>query len=540
VRLDAAGQLLWARRFGGPGEDLGFAGDLAADGSGDVFVAGYSDPGFPTTPGALADGVNGGFVMRLSGSDGSVQWSTQLPGGRIRGMAADVDGTVLVGGVASLIFPATAGSFDETYNGGAQDAFAARVSSDGTTLLWGTFLGGDGDAASDPPEVVEGAFDVRRAPDGGVVLAGTTDSTAYPVTAGVVQPTYAGGPADGFVTVVAADGASLEWSTFLGGSDNDHYWRVAVDAAGDVYVGGQSNSSDYPVTPGAFDTTQNDVPPFTVVGDAVVSRLSSDGSTLRWATYVGGPRNDHVHGLEVAPDGTVVAACSTDSSGLPVTATSFDQDRNGSEDAYLFRLSADGSTLLYGSYLGGLDRTSAHALGVQPDGRILLAGTTRSPDFPTTSDAFDQTPNGEWDGWVLRMDWSPCPGSLVESGSGCASALGVDQVLDGLGCPTSGSTIWVSIRHYAPAGSTVFLFFGVGTDVLPVKPGCSLYIGPLLPSLVVVTLPPSGSAGAALLLSGTLPAGTPAGSFGMQALLLDPAAPSGVSGTQALHVVVGP
>ena len=539
ARFDDGGVLLWSRLFGGPGNDRAYGVDLVTDGSGDVLVAGLSDPGFPTTPGAYATNVDGGFVMRLSGSDGATQWSTQLPGGRIRSVQADLDGTALVAGVASIILPATPGAFDSTFNGGVNDAFAARLSPDGSALIWATFLGGDGDAATDP-QVVEGALDSRLSPTGALVVVGTADSTGFPVTAGAIQETYGGGPADGFVSAVAADGSALVWSTFLGGSDNEHFWRVVLDDTGAVFVGGDCRSIDFPVTPGAFDTTQNDGAPFLSAGDVVLARLEADGSSLTWATYLGGPLNEHVHGLDLAPDGTVVVGCSSESNGLPATVASFDQDKNGGEDAFLFRLSADGSTVLYGSYLAGLDRTTTHALAVDPEGLVWLAGPTRSPDFPTTASAFDPTPNGQWDAWVSAMDWSACDGGFSLFGQGCPSVLGSDQVIDGMGCPTPGGTIWMSLRHLTPQGSTLFLFFGLGNATVPVKPGCSLSIGPLTSPLVVLPLPPSGPSGAALLLSTVVPPGVPAGTFGVQALFADPAVPLGVSGTPALMVTVGP
>lgn len=539
ARFDAAGQLLWSRLFGGPGDDRAFGADLAGDGSGDVLVAGYADPGFPTTPGAYATNVDGGFLMRLSGSDGSVQWSTQLPGGRIRSVQVDDDGTALVAGVASVILPASAGAFDSTFNGGLNDAFAARFSADGTALIWATFLGGDGDAATDP-QVVEGVLDARLSPAGELVVVGAADSTGFPVTAGAFQANYGGGPADGFVASLSADGTTLVWSTFLGGSDNEHFWRVVLDDSGDVFVGGDCRSVDFPVTAGAFDTTQNDAPPFQSVGDVVLARLSADGSSLHWATYLGGSLNDHVHGLDLALDGTVLVGCSSESDGLPVTAASFDQDKNGGEDAFLFRLSADGSTVLYGSHLGGLERTTAHALAVDPGGLVWVAGPTSSPDFPTSANAFDPLPHGAFDAWITVMDWSPCGGSFSIAGSGCPSILGIDQVIDGMGCPTPGGTIWLSLRHLTPVGSTLFLFFGLGNGVLPVKPGCALNIGPLTPPLIVLPLAPSGPTGSALLLSTVVPLGTPSGTFAVQAMFADPAAPLGVSGTPALMVTVGP
>ena len=541
VRVSPAGQVVWSVLLGGTGKDRAYGLALVEDGSGDIVVGGHGEADFPTTPGALATGIGGGFVTQLDGDDGSVVWATQLPGGRIRQLRRDNDGSLLVAGAASVVFPATVGAFDETFNGGVNDAFAARISGDGTQLIWGTFLGGGGDHHSfEDSEVVEGALDAVIADGGEFVLTGATDSDDFPVTAGAPQSTYADGGGDGFVTRLSQDGSALVYSTYLGGSGNDHMWRIVRDRDDSVIVGGDSRSPDYPVTAGAYDTTFNDGPPAISPGDAVLTRLSPDGSTIVWSTYIGGNNNEHVHGLAIDQDGTIIGCCSAESFNLPVTAGAFDQDANGGEDAYLFRISADGSHLLYGSYYGGLKRTTSHALQFDPDGLLLFAGPSQASDLPTTADAADPTPNGQFDMFWGRFDLSPCAGDVTVFGPGCDSAAGFPQVLDGMGCPTPGGTLWVSLRYLAPQPTTMYLFFGLGLDSIPIKPGCHLSIGPLSPALIILPLPTSEVSGSALLLSTPIPPGTPAATFGIQALLADPSAPSGVSGTPALIIDIGP
>src|SRR5262245_33130499 len=140
--------------------------------------------------------------------------------------------------------------------------------------------------------------------------------------------------------------STLDYSTFLGGSSLDSAFAVAADAAGNTYVTGTTASENFPATAGAFDGSLNGI------YDAFVAKFRPDGS-LAWATYLGGDGDERGPGLAVDAGGNVYVTGRTDSANYPATAGSFDPTFNGGVDAFVTKLSADGATLLYSTYLGG-------------------------------------------------------------------------------------------------------------------------------------------------------------------------------------------
>jgi hypothetical protein len=168
----------------------------------------------------------------------------------------------------------------------------------------------------------------------------------------------------GAVRPVAAGPEELTYGTYIGGSDVDHVYAVAVDPAGALVVAGLTWSADFPVTSGAFDTTNDGG------GDAFVARISPDGHRLEWATFFGGGGHEYVKAVEIAPGGRIVFAGDTSSPDLPTTDNALDRTVEGSTDAYLAVLTADGSTLEYASYRGGTGADFTEDVHVAPDGEV--------------------------------------------------------------------------------------------------------------------------------------------------------------------------
>src|SRR5262249_50593215 len=147
----------------------------------------------------------------------------------------------------SADFPTTSGAYDTTFNGFVKDAVVAKLDPSGSTLVWSTFLGGSGD---------DWAFALALDATGAVTVGGGTGSSDFPTTPGADDTTSNGG-GDAFVAKLDASGSTLVWSTFLGGSSSDYTEALALDASGAVVVVGATYSSDFPTTPGAYDTTSN-------------------------------------------------------------------------------------------------------------------------------------------------------------------------------------------------------------------------------------------------------------------------------------------
>ncbi len=385
----------------GSGNDEGF--DIAVDGIGAAYVTGTTNSSdFPTTLGAFdpfidnsLNGFSDVFVTKLS-PGGSLVYSTYLGGSsNDEGFSIAVDGTgaAYITGrttpyipgetTVHLFFPTTFGAFDTTFTSfdGINDIFVTKLSPDGSSLIYSTYLGGSGDE--------EG---ISIAVDGAGVayITGTTDSANFPVTLTAFDPSL-DGSSDAFVTKLSPDGSALLYSTYLGGSDDDYGYGIAVDGAGAAYVTGSTSSSNFFTTSRAFDTVLDGF------ADAFVTKLSSDGSALLYSTYLGG--SDFEEGSSIAVDGTGVAYVTggTNSLDFPTTPMDSDVTPNGGNDVFVTRLSADGGSLIYSTYLGGIENEFGSGIVVSGPGFVYVVGTTNSFDFPTTLGAHDTSYGGSFD-----------------------------------------------------------------------------------------------------------------------------------------------
>jgi hypothetical protein len=384
--------LLESTFLGGGTNDTASAVALGRDGS--VFVTGDTlSTDFPVTPGVFDTSANGGrdvFVSRLSADLRSLVASTYLGGGTTdsaHSLAVDASGNVYVcGETDSTDFPTAAGSYDEVANG-ATDAFVSKLSGDLQSLLGSTFLGG-------------GVNDVARSiavtSSGGVYVAGETLSTDFPTTTAAYDRTENGG-ADAFISRLSGDLSTLQASTYLGGGVGDVAYHVTPDSLGNLYVCGETASTDFPVSITAYGGSASGGL------DVFVTKLSGDLSTLQASTYIGGGVDDVAHFVAVDTGGSVYVTGETASTDFPVTSGAFDTVANGALDAFISRLSGDLSALQASTYLGGGQDDVAYALAVD-SGAVYVAGETASADttgaFPTTPLAFDTTQNGLADGFL--------------------------------------------------------------------------------------------------------------------------------------------
>ncbi len=388
TKVSAAGTLLWSTFLGGSDFEGGY--EIAVDAAGDAVITGetYSS-NFPTLN-AFQDKRKGGFdafVTKVSGA-GTLLWSSYLGGGDDdAGWAIAVDNAgdaFITGRTASSGFPAD-GGFDDSYNGGTYDAFVTKVSSAGV-LLWSSFLGG-----SNQDEGRRIAVDAA----GNALLTGRTLSKNFP-TPGGFDTSYGGGASfDAFVTKVSGAGALL-WSSFLGGSKDDQGRGIAVDPSGNVFITGDTASSDFP-TLGGFDTTRGGTT------DAFLTKVSAGGALL-WSSYLGGSKDDTGSSVVTDPFGNVIVAGNTLSSDFP-TLAAFDTTRGGSQDAFVTKVTGAG-TLLWSSYLGGSSDDWATDIAMDGSGNTFVAGYTASSDFPAVG-GFDTSRGGTQDAFVTKIANSP-------------------------------------------------------------------------------------------------------------------------------------
>jgi hypothetical protein len=441
VKLNPAGSdLEYIAFLSGNHDDWGH--DIAIDGSGNAYVTGGSRSGdFPTTPGAYdtlcgADGNcdpdsfdapgDDAFVAKLGPGGSNLEYATFLGGTSSEsgaGIAVDNAGRAyIVGSTQSSQFPTTPGALDTTYNG-LYDAFVARLSASGSALEYATFLGGSGnDAGEDVAIAQDHAF-----------ITGFTFSPDFPTTPEAFKSSH-DGVYGAFVAKLDGGGTSLEYATFLSDDGLEYGRAIAVDEAGSAYVTGEVNSGGFPATSDAFDTSYNDN------GDAFVAKLGPGGSTLEYATFLGDGEQDGGQAIAVDEMGNAYVAGDTESPGFPTTPGAFDITYGGGSstsrgDAFMAKLASDGSTLIYGTFLGGSGGDHGQAIAVDKAGHAYVTGHTNSADFPTTSGAFNP----------VRNDCATCDDAFVTKLNPPASPTPLysisGRVVDGRGVPLPGIVV---------------------------------------------------------------------------------------------------
>ena len=177
---------------------------------------------------------------------------------------------------------------------------------------------------------------------------------------------------------------------------------------------GYTNSADFPVTNGTYDSTYNRG------GDAFVGKLAADGQSFEFLTFFGGSGEETLLAPLRDADGNIYFVGRTDSTNMPVTADAIQPNLAGGLDGYFGILSADGSQLIYGTYLGGSGDDIVRAVELGPDGSVYLVGKTDSNDFLTTSGAFQMAYGGNSDGFIMKLTLNSVP---EPSSSGLASTL---------------------------------------------------------------------------------------------------------------------
>jgi len=382
--------LLASTYLGGSNADYAFA--LAIDSSGNVYVAGYTlSSNFPTTAGAYDTSFGGGtdaFISKFNSGLTSLLASTYLGGNGddyAYALKIDSSGNVYVAG-SSYSFPTTAGAYD-TSPGGNLDAFISKLNSGLTSLLASTYLGGSG---------ADYAFALAIDSSGNIYVTGQTDSSNFPTTAGAYDTSFGGGY-DAFISKLNSGLTSLLASTYLGGNGNDYAYALAIDSSGNVYVAGNSNSSDFPTTAGAYKTSPGGNT------DAFISKFNSGLTSLLASTYLGGSNADTAYALAIDSSGNVYVAGETASSNFPTTAGAYKTSYGGGTDAFISKLNSGLTSLLASTYLGGSSGDHAYALAINSSGNIYVAGYTISTNFPTTTGAYATSLSGGSDVFVSKF-----------------------------------------------------------------------------------------------------------------------------------------
>ena len=397
--------LIYSTYFGGGTRDSGT--DIAVDGAGNAYITGLTDSGdLPTTPGAFRTTIVGGdefnaFAMKLNATGTALVYSTYLGPVAGNGIAVDSAGNAFIAGQATGNYPITPGAFQTVFGGGS-DAFVTKLNSTGTALIYSTFLGGSG---------LDSADDIAIDSAGNAYVAGNAQA-GFPVTAGAFQTVF-NGVSDATVTKLNSTGTALVYSTFLGASGNDGGSGIAINAAGNAYVTGFTDSSNFPVTPGAFQTTKG-------AGlDSFVTEVSTAGNSLAYSTYLGGNGTDFGNDIALDSAGNASVVGLTGSTDFPTTADAIQSAYGGNIDAFITRLNAAGTGLVFSTYLGGSNGDNGISVKVDSAGSIYLTGSTGSGDFPITPGAFQTLfGGGSADAFVIKVVFTNFDVCLIDDGNG--------------------------------------------------------------------------------------------------------------------------
>jgi hypothetical protein len=504
TKLSPTGAVLYSTYLGGPCSDI--ANDVAVDAAGNAYVTGRAN-----VLCFLSLDRSGVLVAKL-GPTGSLAYALVFGGQYAdtsagEAIAVDAQGRAYVTGTATTTdFPTTPGAYRTTGCPdlglpGYGDGFVAKVSAGGA-LTYSTFLCGYG--ADSPHDI---ALDAA----GNMIVVGTTTAGDFPTVnplqaASGVFPTGT----TGFVTKLAAAGNQLIYSTYLGGTINDWLSGVAVDAQGNAYVTGETESDDFPTTPGVLQPQRGNL--FCLdqfCTDAVVAKINAAGSALVYSTFLYGEGKDGGRKIAVDTAGNAYVVGTTASLYFPIRDAFQPTSRvRGPTDAFVAKLNPNGTRLLHSSYLGGSGGNSpltgadeGAAIAIDAAGNAYVAGMTKSYDFPTTPGAFQPAIGGG----VCDYFGGPCGDAFVA------------KITAGGPGPAAPTRVTTNSSQIAP-GATVMATWAIAnptpTDYL------MLYrLGDLSDSYLAWWATGGGAAGTRAL---ALPANLPPGAYEIRLLTPDP------------------
>jgi hypothetical protein len=427
AKFDNTGtNLIYLTYLGGNADDAAFG--LAADGAGDAFVTGFTDSGnFPVTN-ALYKTISGtadpklhlypvdAFVTELNPGGSNLVYSTYLGGSSSdagTGVAVDSAGNAYVTGLTySTNFPTTnalvfqlAGNTNTVMNylAGSVNAFVAKIGAGGSPLAYSTYFGGT-NADQGNSIAVDGAGDA--------CVTGYTDSTNFPTTTNAPFPvlntfTNGGTANDAFVAKFAPSGRSLIYSTFLGGANDDGGNHIACDSAGNVYVTGYTDSTNFPDTatnvPGLYSFVVTNASGVISATNAFLTKFSSSGAIVYSAVF-GGYAGDIGHGVAVDSQGDAFVVGASTSANFPATNVFglLSTNNSGGNDVFVTAFNPNCTALLYSGYLGGVNDDFGYGVAVDPPGNAYVVGQTYSGNFPTTN-ALHTALNSAYDSFLAKI-----------------------------------------------------------------------------------------------------------------------------------------
>ncbi len=423
----------------------------AVDSAGNLYLTGHTNsPDLPVAdaaqsslaPGTCGDAENAypcfdAFVAKIDPTGQRVIYAAYLGGSAndyATGIAVDSAGNAFVTGYTSSTDLPTVNAAQPAHGGGAcgpvnqpttcLDAFVAKLDPAGSSWVYVTYLGGGSDDL---------AQSIAVDAEGGAAVTGSTLSLDFPVFR-AIHSDFGGGASDGFVAKFDPSGLQLAFSSYFGGSGDDFGTGIAVDPEGSVYLVGYTNSPDLPTTAGpqanysggTCGALTSTFPCF----DSFAARLSADGSSREFLTYLGGSGGDYAYGIAVDETGVIIAGKTT-SQDFPATFRAFQASGGGSNtDAFVVRLDRMGNAAVYSTYLGGVGAEAATGVAVDASGRAFITGHFHGSGFPLLNPV-QAASGGFFDAFfaVLNEDGTALEFSTYLGGAGHdkARAVAVDR-----------------------------------------------------------------------------------------------------------------
>ena len=309
------------------------------------------------------------------------------------GIAVDASGNIYITGTTqSTNFPTVSGSYDVSANGNT-DIFVSKFNPSGTSLLYSTYIGGSDNDQSN---------DIAVDASGNAYITGFTKSANYPTTSGCFQNVYGGGSDDVFVTKLNAAGSALSYSTYIGGSTTDIARGLAIDASGNVYITGRTNSTDYDFTSGSYQTTKNSA------DDIFITKLNSTGNSLLYSTFIGGSLSEEGNDIVIDGSGNAYITGYASSTNYPTTTGAYQTAFGGAfffGDVIVTKLNSTGTALVYSTYIGGSDDDFGLGIAIDASNNVYIVGYSYSGNYDLQN-PFQSTLSGMTDVVVTKLNSS--------------------------------------------------------------------------------------------------------------------------------------
>ena len=498
--------MVYETHIGGGNGDLGWG--IAVDATGNVYLTGVTGSvDFPVVPASNnlttknpSDPGNA-FVLKLNSAGNALVYSMVMGGTNLDGGASigvDASGNAYVVGSTistdlQLVNPIQTTLPSGSFGSASAGIFAAKVSADGTKLLYSTYFGGSGDNA---------ATSIAVDAAGNAYFTGFTTSFSFPVTQGAFQTTFGGAggqtysiftTGDAYVVKLSPTGQKV-YATYLGGSKDDIGMGIAVDAKGNAYVGGATLSTDFPVQ-NAFQAANHGSggDTYALGGDGFIAELDPTGSHVLFASYVGGSADDRVLGIALDTSGNMYLAGHTISNDFPTSGQPAQSSYAGdsstvfrSGDAFLTEVDANSHTISFSTYLGGSAGDWAGGVAIDGTGGIIVAGGTSSANFPTTTGSYQ----AKFGGGETLLAGTPIGDAFIAKFGGAASTVSIAGVANAAsyvgGAIAPGEALFIAGTSIGPAAlagaaldskgnvsnlvaGTQFLFNGVAAPIVYVS-----------------------------------------------------------------------